>query len=348
MSSYNNFLYVLNKPSIIFAFLMSVGMMIVNGWTDAPVNIATALKSKAIGFKKAVLLSAICNLLGAAAMFALGNSVAINTLMLSGLTVQGSSALLGVISAMLSVIIWSLIALYFGLPTSESHALLAALSGAAVALIGKDGFITSQWLKVLLGLVLSTAPVMIFSFWLAVFLKRHANIGDSTFKKLQILGAAMSSFAHGAQDGQKFAGILVLTTLLSSQKTYDNSLSIPLWAMAVSAFFISLGTLLGGKKIIKSLDTFAPSDSASGFAADLSSSICLTIISLLGFPTGTTCAKTCAVFGAGFSETNSLKKNGKIKFMILAWVLTFPLCAIISFILAKVLNLLIYPAFHNM
>lgn len=329
---------VLNHPALLLAVLPALLLMLVNGWTDAPVNIATAIHSGAVSAKGAILMSAVCNFLGAAVMCALGSSVAVSVYSISGLDKVGSAALPALSAAMTAVAVWSLFALRFGLPTSESHALAAALSGAAVAVSGFGALNMHEWGKLLLGVLFSTVPVAAVSLLAAGFL-RLLPLGDGTFKKLQVTGAALSSFAHGAQDGQKFAGVLTLAATLNLGGTAE--VTVPLWAVFLSALLISLGTLLGGRKIIERFSEFAPEAPHCGFAADLVSAVGLLLLSAAGLPASTTHAKSSAVFGAGLLGRRIKSTKTAILPLIGAWVLTFPVSAALGFVLTKIFGMFI-------
>lgn len=308
--------------------------MLVNGWTDAPVNIATAIRSGAVRPKTAILLSAVFNFLGAAAMCIFGSSVAVSIYSISGLTFVRENASLALCAAVLSVVIWSLTALWFGLPTSESHALAAALTGAAVATKGFETVNLTEWGKTALGLLLSTVPVVLISFAFSKFMQNSFCDSKINYKKLQVLGAMLSSLAHGAQDGQKFAGVLVLNLSIAAK---ESTAKIPLWATLLSAFFISLGTLLGGRKIIKKFGSLAPTDACSGFCSDLVSAVTLLILSILGIPASTTHAKSSAVMGAGAVNTPFKENLTTVKELVAAWILTFPISAALGYLLTRLL-----------
>ena len=325
----------LSSPFMLTAILASIALMIVNGWTDAPVNIAAAIHSKAITPKAAVLLAAVFNLLGAAAMCFWGNKIAVSIYSISGLATQGKAALPSLTAAISAVVVWALAALRFGIPTSESHSLAAALSGAAVATAGFGTFNIAEWLKLLTGLVLSTLPIALLSFLAVKYTENFFKNYDSLqFKRMQILGAALSSFSHGAQDGQKFAGVLSLNIALAQNNS--SSVSVPFWATLVSASFIALGTLLGGRKIIDRFEEFAPKDPKAGFMSDLVSSIGLLFLSITGIPASTTHAKSSAVMGAGAigAKLKTVLKSANPLFA--AWGLTFPVSAALGYLFAVV------------
>ncbi len=327
--------------NILWVLIPTVLLMLVNGWTDAPVTVATAVSSGAVGFKKAILLSAVCNFAGGLVMSLFGSSVAVSVFEISGLGGQSAESLPCLISAVLTVVLWSLSALKAGLPTSESHALLSALSGSGVAAVGFSAFNGTEWLKVITALLLSGYPLAVLSYFAANFTEKHLKLGEAVFKKLQVLGAALSSFSHGAQDGQKFAGILAVALSLSRYgavegETGGKEVTVPFWTVLFSAAMITVGCVLGGRRIIGSLRELAPATAALGFAADFTSAVSLSIMAVLGLPAATTVAKTVAIWGAG--RTTEQKSSAEpFKRMLTVWGLTFPVCFCLGYVLSKVL-----------
>lgn len=322
---------------ILFVFIPICLLMLVNGWTDAPVTVVTAVSSGAVKFRVAVFLSAVCNFLGGVAMCFLGNSVAVSIYQIANIDGKTDNLLPVLLAAIVTVVLWSLIALKLGLPTSESHALLAALSASGVAVAGFSAVNLYEWLKVAVGLAFTTYPLCVLSYFVTKWVDRFLVLGDSTFKKLQVLGAMMSSFAHGAQDGQKFAGVLAVALNLNRHTAHaTDSVSVPLWAVVLSAGMITLGTFLGGRKIVDSIDTFAPKNPSQGFSADLTSAVALSVLSILGIPAATTVAKTMAIVGAGKVNSKHDKGNRTQKSMYFAWGLTFPICAALSYLLTQI------------
>lgn len=324
--------------NISLIFIASALLMLVNGWTDAPVTVATAVSSKAVSFNRAVLLSAISNLLGGITMCFFGRSVAVSVYEISGLSGQSAEALPCLIAAVLTVVAWSLLALKFGLPTSESHALLSSLSGSGVAAIGFAAINTAEWLKVVIGLAVTTYPLVILSYFTATAVKNKLKLGNNRFKRLQIIGALLSSFSHGAQDSQKFAAVLAVALSLTRPNTVDGgTVFVPNWTVLFSVGMITAGTFLGGRKIVNSIKEFAPNDPQAGFFADFTSAITLSVLSVFGVPAATTVAKTMAILGAGMVSTPKLQEKKSLIKMLVVWGLTFPACFIISFLLSKAL-----------
>ena len=156
------------------------------------------------------------------------------------------------------------------------------------------------------------------------------------FKGAQIFGAAAMSFMHGAQDGQKFIGVLFLGIAFCNGESGVVGMSIPVWLMLLCSLVMGLGTSVGGEKIIKSVGVdLVRLDKYQGFAADLSAAFCLLLSSLFGIPVSTTHTKTSAIMGVGAVKRITAINFGVVKDMMLTWVFTFPGCGLISYIMAK-------------
>ncbi len=327
---------IASSPFSVIAVFSALALMLINGLTDAPVSIASAVNSSALSLKKAVVLSAVFNCIGALVTGLIGNSVANSVTKIAGLSnVSSSLGAVAFTSAMLAVAIWSLISLYFGIPTSESHALLSALSGASIAVSGFDAVDFKEWAKVLVGLFLSTVPLVIITKKVTALLKARfvGKKAQLNFKKMLVLGTVMSAFAHGAQDGQKFAGVFALQMALLLGTT--QSFSVPFYAVLLSAFFISAGMMIGGKKIVATLSKISSHDAVSNFSADLTSSVMLFLMSITGIPASTTSAKTSALVGTGNGQS-------KRSFMLFAtWILTFPAGLFLGYFISKILIIIV-------
>ncbi len=326
------------EPALGVTALLLLGVVLVNGWTDAPNAIATAVSSGALSFPKAAALAAVCNLLGVVGMTALNASVAETLYGLASFGEEPSVALTALCAAMIAIILYSALAWRFGIPTSESHALIAGLTGAALALPGGLGGVNpGAWGKVLLGLLLSVGLGAVLG-RLALRLLNRAGGTPSFFCRAQILGAAVMAFFHGAQDGQKFMGVFLLAAALATGQGSAGSFRIPLWLMLLCALTMALGTAFGGRRIIDTVGRDMTSLTLrSGFAADLGAGCCLLLCSVLGLPVSTTHAKTAAILGVGRQVDRSIARS-----ILLAWVCTFPCCGLIGFFSTKVLLLLTF------
>lgn len=145
------------------------------------------------------------------------------------------------------------------------------------------------------------------------------------------------SFMHGAQDGQKFIGVLFLGMAFCNGQSSANGVAIPVWLMLLCSVVMALGTSVGGERIIKSVGMdMVRLEKYQGFAADLAGAACLLLSSVFGIPVSTTHTKTTAIMGVGAVKRLSAVNFGVVKDMVLTWVFTFPGCGLISFVMAKV------------
>jgi PiT family inorganic phosphate transporter len=156
------------------------------------------------------------------------------------------------------------------------------------------------------------------------------------FKNGQIAGGAAMPFMHGAQDGQKFMGVFLLGSFLAQGTTDITVFTIPIWLMILCSLVMGLGTSIGGYRIIKTVGMdMVKLDVYQGFATDIAAASCLLISSLYGIPVSTTHTKTTAIMGVGSAKRISNVKWSVVKDMVLTWVLTFPGCGLIGFLMAK-------------
>lgn len=331
------------SPELLVTVLLTLGVIFVNGWTDAPNAIATCVATRAMHPKAAVLMSAVFNFLGVLVMTVLNSTVAMTIKNMVNFNGSTGDATIALCAALFAIIIWSTAAWYFGIPTSESHALIAGLSGAAIALHnGLSGINGGEWVKVIYGLILSTGLGFGLGFAmtkLTVLIFRRTDRRKTTgfFKGAQIFGGAAMSFMHGAQDGQKFMGVLVLGVFLVNGSDTTGNVSLPIWMMLLCSAVMAFGTSVGGYKIIKAVGMdMVKLEGYQGFAADLAAASCLLLSSVFGIPVSTTHTKTTAIMGVGATKSLSAIKLGVVKDMVLTWILTFPGCGLIGYITAKI------------
>ena len=312
------------NPVLSLTCALVLAVVLVNGWTDAPNAIAAAVGAGALSFRRAALLAAACNLLGALVMTAV-NAAACNLLGALVMTAVNASvaetlydmadfgsspadALPALCAALCAIVVWAAAAWRFGVPTSESHALAAGLSGAALALPGGlSNLRPGPWGRILLGL----APALC--------------------RRGQIAGAAVMAFLHGAQDGQKFLGVFLLAASLAGGHTagFAPEPGLTLLCAAVMA----LGTALGGRRIVDTVGRdMVRLGPAEGLAADLGGGLCLLFCTLAGLPVSTTHAKTAAILGAGAGGGVNRAVAGRI---VRTWLWTFPGCGLLGFLLAS-------------
>ena len=316
-------------PGLLPVALLTLGVLLVNGWTDAPNAIATAVSSGALPFPAAAALAAVCDLLGALLAAALFPAVTETVLELAQFGGDRQSALWALCAALGAVVLWSTVAWIFGLPTSESHGLLAGLTGAALAL--EDGAVDLRaWTRVLLALPLSIALGWLLAKALAA---RPRKARSASFcRRAQRVGAAAMALLHGAQDGQKFLGIFLLGLSLAAGWEHPTG-PAPLWLTALCAGTMALGTALGGRRIVDTVGRdMVELDPFRGLAADLAGAGSLLVCTLLGMPVSTTHTKTAAILGAGRQPDWAVARS-----IALAWALTFPVCGLLGFCGAKFL-----------
>ena len=321
------------SPALLLTAGLAVAVLLVNGWTDAPNAIAGAVATGALPFRRAVVLAAVCNFLGVLCVTSVNASVAETIYSIARFGGGIRAAGLALCAAMLAVVLWATLAWRFGIPTSESHALVAGLSGAAVALEGDLSCIRWDcWGRVLLGMALSALA----GFWAGRWALQGVNsvkLSRHTALLAQVPGTVCVAFLHGAQDGQKFLGIFLLGLSLARGEGGGALPSIPLWLVALCAAGMALGTLMGGRRIIdrvgREMVALGPRE---GLAADLGNLVCLLGATWLGLPVSTTHTRTAALLGVGVAGGGPVRWE-VARGIALAWALTFPACMALGYVL---------------
>jgi PiT family inorganic phosphate transporter len=293
--------------------------------------------------RAAIIMAAVFNFLGVYVMTLLSPKVAETITKMVDFGTDSRKAIVALSAAMFAIVTWATVAFFFGIPTSESHALIAGLTGSAIALNGSfDAVNGAEWVKVLYGIVISVTlgfglGWIVCKLVTKLFYNVERRKTEPVFKYAQIAGAAYSAFMHGAQDGQKFMGIIILCLFMSQGQSIPNGMQPATWIMILCAVIMAVGTAIGGKKIIKSVGMdMVHLEKYQGFAADLAGAFCLFLSSTFGIPVSTTHTKTSAIMGVGAVQRLSAINFGVVKEMMLTWVFTFPGCGIISFIMAKI------------
>lgn len=331
-----------HSPMLMVSTVLTLGVILVNGWTDAPNAIATCVSTRAISARKAIVMAAVFNFLGVLVMTAVNASVAMTIYNMVDFGGNAHISLVALCAAMAAIVIWATAAWYFGIPTSESHALIAGISGAAVAIQNSfSGINGAEWMKVIYGILLSTVLGFAFGFAvskLTLLCTRHCNRirANRFFSGAQVAGGAAMAFMHGAQDGQKFMAIFLLGAAFSGGHSDISSFTVPVWLMILCSAVMGLGTSIGGYRIIKSVGMdMVKLKPYQGFSADLAATLCLLFSSLAGIPVSTTHTKTTAIMGVGAVRSMSNVNWKIVKELVLTWVFTFPGCGLLGFIMAK-------------
>jgi len=309
----------------------------VNGWTDAPNAIATVVSTRVLSPALAVTMAAILNIAGA---IATGTAVA--TTIGTGIVRPEIIDLPVVAAAMLTIVLWSTVTAFYGIPTSESHELIAGLTGAGLAVAGPSVLLWEGWRKVLIGLGFST--LLGFSFGMMMmtalyWLLRRTSVSSirGVFSKLQILSAAFMAFSHGSNDGQKFMGAFALALVLGGVMT---QFTVPIWVMLLCGMVMATGTAVGGWRIIRTLGfKITKLEPVNGFAAESSAGLAILLASAFGIPLSTTHTIGTSIMGVGALRRFSAVRWGVAGNIVVAWIITFPVCAILGCLFTWLLKL---------
>ena len=346
--SYSYFLQqVLANPLLLMTMVLALGAILVNGSTDAPNAIDTCVVTRCMPAGAAIVMAAVCNFLGVLVMSMVNATVAETISNIVDLGSDAHTAMLAMAAAMLAIVVFSAAAWALGFPSSQSHALVAGITGSAVALHGGFSAVNgAEWMKVIYGLAISVALGFAMG-WIVckavtvIFYRANRQKTDEVFRYAQIFGAAAMSFMHGAQDGQKFMGVVLMCVFIANGQSGGTAVHMPLWLMVLCSAVMALGTSLGGKKIIKSVGmSMVKLEKYQGFSADIAAAICLFISSVFGIPVSSTHAKTTAIMGVGAVRRLSAINFGVVKEMSMTWIFTFPVCGAIGFIMTKIFLLI--------
>lgn len=333
---------ILSNPALLVVMVLGIATLLMNGAHDASNAIATCIATRSMSPRNALIMAAVFNFLGLYLMTFVSTAVAQTIFKMVNFNGDYQTALIALAAAMVAIVVWGAITWLFGIPSSSSHALIAGLTGAAIALqSGISGINGSEWIKVIWGLFAAVGLGFGLG-WLFTKLIGHfcrnldLNKSQKTFGRLQDIAAALLAFLHGAQDGQKFMSIFILGVLLAMGQGQASIPEFPLWIVILCSTCMCLGTVIGGRKIIKSVGmNVVKLEKWQGFSATFAASVCILIANLTGLPISTTHTKTTAIMGVGTAKRFKAVNWLVAKDMIWAWVFTFPGCGLIGFALAK-------------
>lgn len=315
----------------------------INGFHDTANAIATSVSTRALTPRRAVILAACFNFLGA--LYSTGVA---QTLAKDIVSPQYATSEV-VIAALLGAIAWNLLTWYFGIPSSSSHAIIGGMIGAAAA---HAGFGILHWnglTKIVLALIFSPIAGMILGFIIMkalffVFKRAAPSKVNHGFRKMQILSAALLAFNHGSNDAQKSMGIITLALVAVGMQASTN-LVPPLWVKIACALAMAAGTSVGGWRIIRTMGgKIFKLEPINGFAADLSSSFVIwtaTVFPGLHLPVSTTHVVSGSIMGVGSAKRVSAVRWGVAQQMLMAWVVTIPTTALIAGFIFKIVSLVI-------
>ena len=324
---------------LLVTIIIAVGFDFTNGFHDTANAIATSVSTRALSPRLAVLISSVLNLAGAIITVVFFQAKVSNTI---GKIVAFKAGLVVIIAALIGAIIWNLVTWYLGLPSSSTHALVGALSGAAIAAAhGLGGVRAAEFWKTVLSLVISP-PVgfllaaIFMTVLLATFHAARPAPLNRTFRSLQIVTGALVSYSHGANDAQKTMAVIALALVATG---HLRKFEVPLWVVLLSASAIAFGTYAGGWRIIRTLGwRIYKLDPATGMGSQLTGAAVIQLATQFGLPVSTTHVITGSVMGAGASQRLSALRWGVGANIVTAWILTIPAAGLTAWVVYAILT----------
>ncbi len=315
---------------------LAVAFDYINGFHDTANAIATSVATRALRPQYALLMATVFNFAGAFAGTAVANTIG------KGLVDEHTTTQVIVAAALLGAITWNLVTWLLGLPSSSSHALIGGLLGSTAIAAGTGSFKMDGIVnKVLVPLV--SSPLVGFSVALVlmvaltwIFRGSDRKPLGRIFKRLQVFSAGYMAFAHGSNDAQKTMGIITLA--LFAAGVIPNT-DVPAWVIVMAATAISLGTAVGGWRIMNTMgNRVVELEPIHGFAAEATAATVLLVTARLGMPVSTTHVISSAIMGVGSARGIRGVKWGVARRILIAWVLTIPAAATVGALAWVVLN----------
>ena len=314
--------------TLIAVVALAVAFDYINGFHDTANAIATSMATKALRPRHAILMAAGFNFIGAFAGTAVAKTIG------SNLVDETSTTQTIVAAALVGAIVWNLVTWRWGIPSSSSHALIGGLLGATFIAVGPQALLIDGIIgKVLVPLISSPLAGFVIGFALMValywiFRNFHRKPLGRTFKVLQVFSAGYMAFAHGSNDAQKTMGIITLALFAAGVIPTGD---VPFWVVLGAATAISLGTAVGGWRIMKTMGhRVVELEPIHGFAAETTAATVLLITARLGMPVSTTHVISSAIMGVGSSRGTRAVRWGGARRILLAWVITIPITATVG------------------
>jgi PiT family inorganic phosphate transporter len=325
---------------LVITIVLSLAFAYSNGINDAANAIATVVSTRALRASHAVILGASMNFLGALTGTAVAKTIGSKVVSPEFAT---ESTALGAISA---AVLWVMTATRYGIPVSVSHSLFAGLVGAGIASGGVDAIAASSAIKIVIALAAS--PVLGFIGGLLLmhivywsFRRTPYSTVNGIFGRLQILSAGWAAYAHGKNDGQNAAGIITFALAVHAG-TMAADVSVPFWAVTVSALTIGAGTALGGWKVIQTLGMRVTKlTHVHGFSSGIAAGGVIEFASFMGLPVSTTHTVTGSIMGVGATERLSAVRWGVTRRIMAAWMISYPVCFVLGFVLVKIFDVIL-------
>ena len=308
--------------TLLVVIALAVALDYINGFHDTANAIATSVATRALRPQHAIAMATSFNFIGAFAGTAVARTIG------SGLVDDKSTTQAVVAAALLGAIAWNLITWRLGLPSSSSHALIGGLLGATLVASGTGALkVAGIGNKVLLPLVTSPVVGFLGALVLAIVLYRlfrraERRRASRAFRRAQVLSAAYMAFAHGSNDAQKTMGIITLGLFSAG---VIPTVDVPVWVIVISASALSVGTAVGGWRIMKAMgQRVADLEPVHGFTAEMTAATVLVGTAALGMPVSTTHVISSAIMGVGSSRGPRAVRWGVARRILVAWVVTIP------------------------
>jgi inorganic phosphate transporter, PiT family len=314
---------------IVGIIVLAYAFDFINGFHDAGNAIATIVATGVLTPRQAVVWAAFFNFIA----FAFFNLMVAKTIG-KGIIDPGIITPSLIFAALIGAISWNLITWYFGLPSSSSHALIGGLAGAAIV---HGGFTTLQsagFIKVAFGIFIAPVLGLLAGALIGAILARYFKTGEDDhinrwFKALQLASSALLSLAHGSNDAQKTMGII--TALLMSAAWLEGPFYVPFWVVISCHLMISLGTLLGGWRIVRTMGSgITHLNPMRGCAAETSAAAIILASTEGGIPVSTTQTVTGSIAGVGLSNTQGGTRWSLVRIIFIAWVFTIPAAGLVA------------------
>jgi PiT family inorganic phosphate transporter len=323
----------MTSATFIFILVIAAALLFeyINGFHDSANAIATVVSTKVLSPRNALLYGAVLNFCGAFAGTHVAKTIG------EGIVNKTAATQEVILCALLGAVIWNIFTWFFGIPSSSSHALIGGLLGAAVAhsgfsvinaggLLGK--VIIPMFTSPVLGFITGFL-VMLMLLW--IFAKSAPEKVNNKFKFLQLISSGIMAFSHGSNDAQKTMGIITLSLITYGFIDSSKEFAVPVWVIFICALTMGCGTMAGGWKIIHTIGSkVIKLKPIHGFAAETTSAFVILTSSFLGFPVSTTHIISTAIMGVGSTVRFSAVKWGIVGNIVITWLLTIPVCAVIS------------------
>ena len=320
-------------------FLITIALALAfayaNGTNDAANAIATVVSTRVLTPMAAIIMGASFNLVGALTGTAVAKTIG------KGIVRPEEINEYTVMAAIAASVLWVLLATRYGFPVSVSHSLVASLVGAGLATAGPSAIIVSGFIKVVIALAISPIAGFVLAFAGMVVLYRlmwrsSPAMMRRLFTPLQILAGAFMAYSHGKNDAQNAMGIMALAAAVY----YSQDLSVDLWMVLASASTIGIGTALGGRRVIRTLGLrITKLESIHGFAASTAAAGIIEAASNIGLPVSTTHTISGSIMGVGATRRLSAVRWGVTRSIVLAWLVTYPVCFVLGLSLSFIFEL---------